>query len=82
MGNAHRATLIKWLGVVPGVMATVVLIFGLVGAHAVLAYRVEAVEADVRKDKADLDDCNERLARIEGKIDVLLERLRQPADRD
>lgn len=82
MGNVHRATLIKWLGVVPGVMATVVLIFGLVGAHAVLAYRVEAVEADVRRDKTDLDDCNERLARIEGKIDVLLERLRQPADRD
>ncbi len=76
MESERKGALIRWLGIVPGIVAAVLSISGLIGAHAVLAYRVEAVEMKTGKVEAEMDGCADRLARIEGKLDILVERLR------
>jgi hypothetical protein len=70
----RRFSWLKWLGVIPGVVAAVLSISGLIGAHAVLAYRVDVVEEDVVADHTRMNEVCERLARIEGKLDILLDR--------
>ncbi len=72
MQTVRKGALIKWLGVVPGLVAATLSISGLIGAHAVLAYRVEAVETKASAIGVKMTGCADRLARIEGKLDILI----------
>ena len=57
-------------------LIAVLAICGIVGSLAVGSYRIKVLEKRVNAKSEDLDDCKERLIRIETKVDILLNGVR------